>query len=307
MNKASIQVDIDSFWAILNLYYDKPTHEGKTIYETGVKRCLEIFKKFNIKATFFVIGKDVMLPENRHVISTLLTEGHEIANHSMDHMKTGFDELSRDGKYSQITDCHNIVKHYFGIDMSGFKAPAYAVDAETLEILEEKKYVYDSSVYFVSLKPLMRAIQKFKLGQATSRYHWGTDFPNIPPLKPYHPHREKFWKSGDSKLVEFGINTIPFIRLPFHCSFVYSTSGALFDAGFWSTKALGLPLNYAFHAIDFVDPKEVDPRILKRPGVNMPLEKKVSMTSAILKRITDNYEVVPTRHLIDDYLTLKRQ
>ena len=61
-------------------------------------KILDILKKYNIKATFFVVGENVInYPE---VASRILNEGHEIGNHTNSH-----DAVTR----SEIETCEKII------------------------------------------------------------------------------------------------------------------------------------------------------------------------------------------------------
>lgn len=48
-------------------------------------KTLDILSEFNIKATFFCIGKQV--EDNPHLFSRIIDEGHSIGNHSYSHLK----------------------------------------------------------------------------------------------------------------------------------------------------------------------------------------------------------------------------
>ena len=46
---------------------------------------LEELKKFNAKATFFCVGENII--KNRTIFDRIITEGHQVANHTQNHIK----------------------------------------------------------------------------------------------------------------------------------------------------------------------------------------------------------------------------
>ena len=68
--------------------FEEPTGVGKTIYLTfddgpssHTNRLLDILKKYDVKATFFVVGNRV----NGDILKRMVDEGHSIGIHSMSH------------------------------------------------------------------------------------------------------------------------------------------------------------------------------------------------------------------------------
>jgi|GEM_PF-6431772 len=80
-NKAEILFDIKCNEPIksklIALTFDDGPHKKRT------QIILDILKKYEVKATFFVIGKRVLT--NKNVLTNVFNEGHEIGNHSMSH------------------------------------------------------------------------------------------------------------------------------------------------------------------------------------------------------------------------------
>ena len=82
-------------WLFKKIYpsfiWEKPTEE-KILYLTfddgphpiATPFVLEQLKKYNAKATFFCIGKNVM--EQRNIYRSILDEGHKAGNHTFDHL-----------------------------------------------------------------------------------------------------------------------------------------------------------------------------------------------------------------------------
>ena len=299
---ATIQVDIDSFSSILDSYdYRMNRSLGyKTIYQIAIPRFLELFDRYNIKATFFVIGRDTLVSENQGMIREILKRGHEIANHSMNHfVKPPFSSLSRTKQAKEIEGGEEAIFKVTKIKPIGFKAPAYSIGkGELFDILEDRRYLYDSSVCPVFCTPALRLVQYLLTGQRREKGHWGEGKNMFAPLAPYHPSLNQVWKRGNRKIAEVPVSTMPFFRIPFHASIVYTLGLNIFRLGYGLTKLTRKFLNYQFHAFELVDAREVNPKLLPlRPGATKPLATKRRIIDTILAKITKDYQILTTGDL----------
>lgn len=295
---STIQVDVDNLWCYLA---DLGLSEGPTsnvaIYEYGVRRFLCLFDKFDIKATFFCIGKDAQNSKIQCVLKEIVQSGHEIANHSMNHLQH-FSYLGLNAKKMEIENADLILRSVINTDIVGFKSPGWFLDRDTLIICKKLGYLYDSSVLPSFFSPLM-ALGRFvlsggiKTGKKYSRFSFG-----IAPLKPYYPN-ERFpfvsYKGGVGNLIEVPTSTIPLLRFPFHSTFIFIFGIKLFELGLklWNMRT---PLNYCFHAIDLL-PDNIEKRLGKNPTLGVSEKKRISVVEYILDKIIMNWEVLPSRKL----------
>ena len=58
--------------------------DGPSIYTDAI---LDILKEFNIKSTFFLVGKEVNTTAGRRITRRIYDEGHEIGVHTWSHPK----------------------------------------------------------------------------------------------------------------------------------------------------------------------------------------------------------------------------
>lgn len=80
---------------------------------------IDILGKYNIKATFFVVGQWVdKYPES---VKALSDAGHEVMNHSNDHAH--FNSLSSDQVISNITACNEKIAEVTGTTPTLFRPP----------------------------------------------------------------------------------------------------------------------------------------------------------------------------------------
>ncbi|MDI6640670.1 MAG: polysaccharide deacetylase family protein, partial [Methanocellales archaeon] len=159
----------------------------------GLKNLVNLLVEKEIDATFFVVAEHVEKAPELYYI--LVDSGFEIGNHSYSH-PFPFTNLTRDEKEKEIYRAHEIIEDLLGVTPIGFRAPAYSIDLETLEILESLEYRYDSSVvpsYYPGLIPF-----KSIFG----------------PLSPYYPSKRGLGKKEVLKVLEIPISVNPFVRLP---------------------------------------------------------------------------------------------
>ena len=95
---------------------------------------LDILKKNDVKATFFVVGENVKL--NSEIIKRQYDEGHEIGNHTFTHInvsKNGYDNI-----YKEINNTQKLVKDIIGIEPKIFRPPYRAISKSMCNIVKEK-------------------------------------------------------------------------------------------------------------------------------------------------------------------------
>ncbi|MCM1367802.1 MAG: polysaccharide deacetylase family protein [Roseburia sp.] len=97
---------------------------------------LDIFRKYNVKTTFFVGG--MWAAGNGETLKRISDEGHEIGNHGYYHK----DHSKLDGAYNkkEIGSAHDAVKDILGLDMTLFAPPSGAFASATLSAAAELGY-----------------------------------------------------------------------------------------------------------------------------------------------------------------------
>ena len=293
----TIQIDTDGLWVIFQhfgLDYHKPQDR---MYESSLPRFLELFEAFNIKATFFVVGKDLLSSRKVELLKEVVKKGHEIANHTMTH-REGFSFLSLNEKKQEIEDAENIIRDKLGVTTKGFRTPSNDVDGDVLRILEDRGYLYDSSLMPTYYGPLIKRLKFGSLKIPRKDHYLGRFLYGFSPLAPYHPSNEKIWKRGKMKITEVPITTMPFLRLPFHASFTFAAHHfgfgcSLFNMGYALLNLTPLPLNFVFHTNELSDP--IYERTIKRQyGLDLPLMVKQKICNQILAAIKKGFNLIPT-------------
>lgn len=98
------------------------------------------------------------------------------------------------------------------------------------------------------------------------------------------------------RIVEVPISTMPFLRLPFHASYVFQLGISVFRAGELLSRAAGTPLVYVFHARELAEDGGDWMQLL--PFRNIPLQKRMALYREMLDAITGHHDVAETRALV---------
>jgi peptidoglycan/xylan/chitin deacetylase (PgdA/CDA1 family) len=116
------------------------SREKKTIYLTFddgpipvlTPWVLNELKKYNAKATFFCIGKNI--EENAEIFKRLIVEGHAVGNHTHNHLNA---RITTDSAYLENVE---MAQKWFERDSVLFRPPYGQLSAVKAKRLEEKGY-----------------------------------------------------------------------------------------------------------------------------------------------------------------------
>lgn len=295
---AAITVDLDTLNDYAYTYGINHVDNPDLVYTRALPRLIPILKKNKIKATFFVVGRDLNIPEHLKLIKDLKSDGHEIANHSYSH-RHNFDKLGKDVQKKEILDCHKIVQKKLKIKMVGFRAPGYNISDYSLDILAKKKYLYDSSMFPTLMLPALKLATvlvsrgKFKsTGGGRMISMFGKMQPHVDPIH---------------GIVEIPISVTPIVRIPFMGTFNLITNKRFFLIGIKLLRSFSRDINYEFHPIELLDfKKDKLPAAFKRhPGSMIPVENKINFYNMVLSEIKKNHAIILMKDLAKGYLKRK--
>jgi polysaccharide deacetylase family protein (PEP-CTERM system associated) len=171
-----------------------PAHQRKDQVEDAVKPLLELLDRYNVSATFFVVGE--VAERHPELIKKIHNEGHEIASHSYSHKR--LHELGKEKFEEDLRKSTKLLESIINDKIIGFRAPSYSLDQDTiwaLDILENLGYKYDTSVF-----PL-RFWKKSLYGVRNA------------PLYPHLPSKDDITKESDDrnrKIIEFPLSAVKF-------------------------------------------------------------------------------------------------
>jgi len=97
---------------------------------------LDVLKKYNVKATFFLVGERV--EKNPSIVKRIYEEGHTIANHSWDH--ANLNTLNEYELEQDMADTDNSIKKIISKRPKLMRPPYGAANTSTLEQLNNMGY-----------------------------------------------------------------------------------------------------------------------------------------------------------------------
>ena len=139
-----MSVDVES-WVHRLVFNIPPSDQTKELDNGHVLRStrivLELFKKYQTKATFFVLGTVAeWYPE---LIEEMKNDGHEIGIHGYTHKRLC--NHTRDSFDEEIKKTISILNS-MGVKPSGYRAPAFSTADFLYDVLRENGLRYDSSI-----------------------------------------------------------------------------------------------------------------------------------------------------------------
>lgn len=102
--------------------------------EDFTPQVLDVLKKYDVKATFFVVGEKVGW--NPELLKREYNEGHEIGNHTFTHInvsKRGYGDIDK-----EISDTQQAIKKLIGEEPKLFRPPYRAISKEMCSIIRKK-------------------------------------------------------------------------------------------------------------------------------------------------------------------------
>lgn len=300
MLEGAISCDVDTLASIYK-GYDLCRPGGYTYAEfrIGLENFCRFLEPFGVKATLFMVGEDFHQPRNIPYIKAVISEGHEIANHTLTHTQ-GFRLLSPEAKEAEIAGMEKICEQVTGKRPIGFRSPGWNISDDALPILKRRGYLYDSSVFPSLLNPLLkflhwRSMRGRSSGDRTTLGHLRY---MLAPAQPYHTADNNLGRRGDNGLIEFPLTVIPIVRLPLFATFSLTTGLEFFKVCYRMLKALEWPIQYQFHLSDFVDYShpELEDQVPRGTGVYVPqalrtpLKKKWVLFEQALAMMAKDYE-----------------
>lgn len=115
--------------------------KGQFAIRRGLPRILSLLDNFGIKATFFVCSW--VAEKYPTITKKLVMEGHEIAAHG--YLHESFDTLPVSKEREIIKESTQSLEK-LSEKIKGFRAPYFRLSTDTLKLLAEANYIYDSSL-----------------------------------------------------------------------------------------------------------------------------------------------------------------
>lgn len=270
-----VHADLDGARHVFRYHGWAYDRQDDPVFESGMPNLLAFARRNGIRATLFVVASDLEDRDKRPWLERAVAEGHEIASHSLTH--SDFGALDRAQKRREVVESRRRLEDELRTEVRGFRAPAFRIDPETVDLLADAGYAYDSSAF-----PTPAFARRLGLRE-------------LPPAP--HPLR------GGGSLMELplpGHRPLPF---PFHPSYGLVLGHRYFELGLRMAARRGLPLVLLFHLIDFAAPLPRD----AAPGLKRRIytlshrgqADKLARCQAILDGVNRAFEITDTRSLLE--------
>lgn len=289
---ASVSIDLDNLWAYLKTA-GVPGWESYPGYLNEITpRILQSLEKMDMRATFFVVGRDAAQAENGPVLRSIAEAGHEIGNHSFDHepwMPLYTDaELAAD-----FTKAEEAITAATGQRPRGFRGPGFCTSGRMRDVLRLRGYEYDASLLPTFLGPIARyyfqLVSRLPGKEKGKRALLYGGFSNgTLPLRPFEI------RPG---LMEVPVTTMPISRLPVHLSyllFLAQHSDALARI-YWRIattlcRLTNVGPSLLLHPTDFMDVKDA-PLMSYFPAMKIPAARKQALVEFVLGSLRKRWQV----------------
>ena len=142
IKKNIMSVDLEDY------YCDLPFEEWKKFdsrIEKNTNVILNLFEKFDVKATFFTLGH--IAEKNPDLIKEIDERGHEIASHGYAHLDIR--KLSKIEFENDLKKSLEVLETIIGKKILGFRAPYFSIDKKSFWAMNiiSKYLKYDSSIF----------------------------------------------------------------------------------------------------------------------------------------------------------------
>ncbi len=142
--KNALTIDVEDYFQAFEMRKIRVDEAKRAYQDKGTEKILDILKRQNIKATFFING--TFAEKNKDLVKKIDECGHEIGIHSYTHQK--INELSLSEFSEEIRKTKEIIERIIHKKVLGYRAPAFSFDEnepEYTKILIDHGLLYDSS------------------------------------------------------------------------------------------------------------------------------------------------------------------
>lgn len=295
--RAGISVDLDNEWSYLKTHQASGWELFPSYFELLIPRLLSLFDEINLRATFFIVGKDAALEKNKEALRLIGKSAHDVGNHSFLHQHLN-PSCSKEEIRKDLLRAEERIEQATGKKPSGFRAPGYSWNRRLVEVLGEEGYLYDASPLPTYIGPLARTYYFWKSelsgGERKERRRlFGNPKDGLLSLRPF------LWElSGEKKVVEIPVTTFPFLKVPFHMSYLLFLSNvseslmlAYLNAALSLCRLTAIEPSFLFHSLDFLDCEEV-PELRFFPGMNIWHRRKIKLFRKVVKVLSGYFALL---------------
>jgi peptidoglycan-N-acetylglucosamine deacetylase len=318
---AFVHVDLDGLWTLAACYgYDEAeSFQRDPVFEKGLPRILDLFDRFGVKATFFLIGRDLEHSGKREAVVEILRRGHDAANHTYHH-PFGLESLGAERIREEIERAHRAIEEVSGQRPTGFRAPGYDAGPQVLSVLNEMGYRYDGSLLPTHWAPVLRYLAgrlrrqvRRDLGEAQRGDEAEQVSGEFEAGGQYGPGGGGPWgiapqyyrsSPGGRPLLRLPLAVSPLLRFPLHASLGMLLGRETVRRGLKRLAGRGLPVTYLLHGVDLVDPSEMSShlpeRLARSRGFSIPLGEREAFIGEVMECLGARTRIETTARYLEE-------
>lgn len=293
----------------MKIHGNKGWETYPSYFDIFIPHVLNLLKELNINITFFVVGQDAAIEENRDLLKEISRNGHEIGNHSFNH-ESWLHLYKREQIEVEISKAEDVIYQTTGQITRGFRGPGFSWNPELLVILKQRDYLFDASTLPTYIGPLARMyyFMTANLSEEEKKDRselFGSFRDGFRPVKSY------FWElNSNEKFLEIPVTTIPGFKTPFHLSYLlYLSRFSMVLMKFYLNFAImfckisNTQPSFLLHPLDLIGGDQIT-ELAFFPGMDIKSEKKVEVFNLVIKTLIKHYELVNmnthAKHLIEN-------
>lgn len=224
---------------------------GIKVWKEGLPMLLDLYDKYEVKATFFYIAN--FAKQHPEIIKIVQERGHEIACHGLTHQhEKAFDIMPINEQLEHLSTAKKILEDIAGEEVVSFRAPALRVNFDTPKALIEAGFKYDSSVAPQRMDMFMSLGSKNKLQWLGA------------PRIPYNANDRNLARKGDSPIIEVPVSSfvVPYIGTFMRIS--PTINAIIRRLLYWETKDTNKVTNFLIHPNEVITEKDMHVKTQRR-------------------------------------------
>lgn len=226
---------------------------GVRVWQEGMPILLDIYAKYNIKATFFFIAN--FAKKHPEIVKMIQPAGHEVALHGLTHdHRYSFDTMSLKEQIQHLREGKQILEDISGEEVVSFRSPALRVNQDTPQALIQSGFKFDSSISPQRLDMFITLGSKHKLKWLKA------------PRTPYTTDSNQLARRGDSPITEVPVSSfgVPYIGTAMRVA--PTLNRITRQLLYWETKNTDKVVNFLIHPIELITEPELNEKLENRSG-----------------------------------------
>lgn len=307
-----IHVDLDGLWTLAGAYGypEGRSFHDDPVWQEALPRLLDLLAARGIRATFFLIGRDLDLEPKRAGAAAIVAAGHAVANHTQSH-RLDLELLDADVLDRELIQARDAIEAATGRRPIGFRAPGYGAGERVLAACARTGHRYDGSCLPTPLGPVLRLLagrlrrrvraalsEGIRLVPGAEMQYGGCR------IDPRDRLAAGWWRAGADgpALLRLPLATSPVLGLPLHASLGMMLGERRVAEGLRAIARRGRPLTWLLHGLDLLGAEDLarrlPPALLETRGFQPSRQARLDF----IARILDTLQEVTELQLTEDWL-----